>query len=164
MSSGKSESQFDEEGVSNCQRQRSHQPDGQGQADRGTLREKMQMDTEKGENSTGEEGKEAGPDDSPRFSVTTWMAPYLWGVIEAFVNPVAHNSQSVSDDDTPPANNVTPKRVQLVSIFRSPLLNSVPRQVCKIGLMLWNSPKRLWDDSKMSAVVIYPSFDRVTWG
>jgi hypothetical protein len=138
MSSGKSESQFDEEGVSSCQRQRSHQPDGQ--ADRGTLREKMQMDTEKSENSTGEEGKEAGPDDSPRFSVTTWIAPYLWGVIEAFVNPVAHSSQSVSDDDTPPANNVTPKRFQLVSIFRSPYSIRSPGQVCKISLMLWNSP------------------------
>lgn len=90
MSCGNSESQFDEEGVSNCQRQRSHQPDGQGQADRGAVREKMQMDTEKGENSTGEEGKEAGPDDSPHFSVTAGKAPYLRRVIEAFVNPVAH--------------------------------------------------------------------------
>src|SRR5580704_6995496 len=90
MSSGNSESQFDEEGISNCQRHRSHQPDGQGQADRGAVREKMQMDTEKGENSTGEEGKEAGPDDSPRFPMTTLIAPYLRGVIEAFVNPVAH--------------------------------------------------------------------------
>ena len=58
MSYGNSESHFDEESVSNRQRQRSHQPDGQSHANRGAIREKMQMDTEEGENSTSEEGKE----------------------------------------------------------------------------------------------------------